>query len=133
MTKQLDPMDQALVDILTKSTAAVGDAIDTAKVVTTKTIDFVSAQAPELIQQLLTWKLVEAWFTVALATIGLIALGTLTKKAWEATDGAVGILTVIGGIPLLALFVSGFHDVLYIVYAPKIYLIEYASNLMTGR
>lgn len=136
-----DQLQQALTDILTKTTGAV-------EVGTT----FLQEQLPEVIRQLLIWKAVVSALHLAAGIV--LALTTLRFVRWAfkrpvRNDGSYkytptvvydsygdihpGIVLVITGGFIMSLFsirfiVNGF-DWLQIWLAPKIYLIEYAASL----
>jgi hypothetical protein len=131
----VNPMEQAVADIINK--AVVG--LD-------KSIDFMSAQLPDVIQQLLWWKFAESFilFLCGFLVLGLIALMHYSfykyvKKNNLNGDHGVWPLWVIGG-SLVTLFGVAFiftecfnFTWLQIWIAPKIYLIEYAAHLIGGK
>ena len=123
-------LDEALIGVINKATAVTGDAIDGVKSVTGKTVDFVIAQAPELIHQLLVWKLIEAILYFVLSIISIILCVHFTKKFFESSDGVILIFTGVLGILSIILSISSFSNILQISFAPKIYLIEYAAHLL---
>lgn len=97
---------------------------------------FAIEQAPLVVQELI------AWWTVSL-TIGLVALAmsTLTamSAAWVAwrldqrgggpAYGAVALALVIVSVISLAMLVAVTADLLKVIYAPRIFVVEYAANL----
>jgi hypothetical protein len=123
-------LDEALICVINKTTAVTGEAIDGVKSVTGKTIDFVTAQAPELIHQLLVWKLTEAILYFVLSIISIILCVHSTKKLYKSSDGAVLLVTEFLGLFSIIISAVSFSDILQITFAPKIYLIEYAAHLL---
>lgn len=132
-------LEQVLVDTIQKATAATGQLVDGAKQVTAESIDFALTQVPDLIHQLLLWK-------VADATVGIVAMTLLIAVffkflpkvvAFSKEDrdpSALVAYSVFGGVILvIGPAVSIFWNVsliLKIWLAPKIYLIEYVSELV---
>ena len=98
---------------------------------------FLSAQVPDMIQQLLRWQLIKASiggvFGLLIIIVVLYAwrkgLLELVKKDSEPFFLIVfgGIVPVIAGTIVLAV---NSLTVLQILIAPKVYLIEYVHNLM---
>ena len=106
-----------------------------------KAQDFVLSEAPEIVNQLLMWKTVCAAMWVAIAVCLLIAAAFFIRLFIKAKDeedydkaeiklvaGSVGgIFSLLSGI---FCFIGNLSDLLQLILAPKIYLIEYAANLM---
>lgn len=132
----------------TKSDAAVANGIDTlnaslATIIQKATtgveagVNFLSDQIPDVIHQLLMWKLTENLFLVGISLLIFIVYGYGLKKAHQhdAFDRWGWPVAFVGGI---ASFVAVFFfiicslEALKIMIAPKIYLIEYATHLLKG-
>lgn len=122
--------DEQLAEILKKGLEAAE-----------KTGSFVVEQAPDLIQQLIVWKTCE-YILLILISVGLI----LSIKKWYNSaikrygdfDDFIDSVEFVGFsiysiivIPIfgIALFHS-FFNLVQILLAPKIWLIEYATNLI---
>lgn len=122
--------DEQLAEILKKGLEAAE-----------KTGSFVVEQAPDLIQQLIVWKTCE-YILLILISVGLI----LSIKKWYNSaikrygdfDDFIDSVEFVGFsiysiivIPIfgIALFHS-FFKLVQILLAPKIWLIEYATNLI---
>lgn len=144
MSKTLSPLEQVLVDTIQKASNVTGEVYDAARGVTTKAIDFASTQIPDVIHQLLVWKLAEAltWMGLGLVIIGLFVWVRSRIARWVKDDraryrgdiDALHTFTVMGGcatfcVSGLLIFCS-LLDVLKIWLAPKIFLIEYVSHLI---
>ena len=126
-----ETLQNALAEILIKAT-------ETAEVAGA----FVVAELPDVVQQLLMWKMVES---IAMCLVGVLILipsavllyrGITSKIPYfDQNDEPTAkmALTIIGG--LAAILPGGFGfaalnlDWLQILIAPKIYLIEYAASL----
>lgn len=107
---------------------------------------FAIEQAPDIIQQLLRWKLVSnsievvAAIVLAIAIIKfgkhLVAKGEGIQKAserWSCDGEGYIFIGYIMMVVSLGAFLIGFGDflsVVQILIAPKIYLLEYASSLI---
>ena len=131
----MNETDKQLAEILKKG-------LETAE----KTGNFIVEQAPDLIRQLLIWKTVEYSVYVILGISLIIYFYRWTKKVSkemkENEDDfedyfmgslanifiAIGQLTfLIIGMMLIA---ENLQDLIQIVFAPKIYLIEYSAKLL---
>ncbi len=133
VVEQLDPLKQALADTISKVTAATGEAVD-----------FLQAEIPEVIRQLLMWKGVESflWFVISILSIPsaayCVAKFCKNIKDFEAAPYSEGghyipriiILAIAGIICLASVFVNFEITWLQIWLAPKVYLIEYASTFL---
>ena len=111
-----------------------------------KTGNFIVEQAPDLIRQLLIWKTVEYSVYVILGISLIIYFYRWTKKVSKEMkeneydfedyfmDSFANILITIGQLSLLItgiiLIVENLRDLIQIVFAPKIYLIEYSAKLL---
>lgn len=104
--------------------------------VATKTGDFIIEQAPDLIQQLLLYKTVEAVFCSILFTTLNYFTFKVMKKDYERHDDlfdANPVILVGGTCVLIVSFVGSMNyisDLVKLIFAPKIYLIEYVSHLI---
>lgn len=101
-----------------------------------KGIDFLSAELPEVVMQLLLWHGVYSlvWFSLGLGVMGICA--RLFYKLWGNPNdwddeghtilmGFLGIFSIIGGIVAICNLTW-----LKILIAPKLYLLEYAASLV---
>ena len=127
--------DKQLAEILKKG-------LETAE----KTGNFIVEQAPDLIRQLLIWKTVEYSVYVILGISLIIYFYRWTKKVSKEMkeneydfedyfmDSFANILITIGQLSLLItgiiLIAENLQDLIQIVFAPKIYLIEYSAKLL---
>lgn len=151
MAKTVSPLDQALIDSITKTTAASGEVFDAGKLVASdiytaskvgasKAIDFASAQIPDVVHQLLMWKLAESAFyiVVAFCLIGLFfyIFSKIKVAVAEERDkfALYAYTTVFGGATIIisgGLLINNILDAMKILIAPKLYLIEYAATLIS--
>ena len=131
----MDETDKQLAEILKKG-------LETAE----KTGNFIVEQAPDLIRQLLIWKTVEYSVYVILGISLIIYFYRWTKKVSKEMkeneddfedyfmDSFANILITIGQLSLLItgiiLIAENLQDLIQIVFAPKIYLIEYSAKLL---
>ncbi len=140
MAKELNALEQVLVDTIQKATAVTGEAIDGVKGVTGKAIDFASAQIPDVIHQLLVWKMAESvvYTIVSLAVIWLFfvlrkRILIAAKESYD-DDMVMFMYYLFGGVFLVLIpaliAVENILCVLKIWLAPKLYLIEYVANLV---
>lgn len=133
----------------TKSDVAVANGIDTlqaslATIIQKATtgveagVNFLSEQMPDVIHQLLMWKLTESLFLVVSSIIVVVLWIYGLKKAKEHNSwDSWGIpVVMIGGTASIGACIMFFIyslKSLQIWLAPKIYLIEYAANLLGGK
>ena len=131
----MNETDKQLAEILKKG-------LETAE----KTGNFIVEQAPDLIRQLLIWKTVEYSVYVILGISLIIYFYRWTKKVSKEMkeneydfedyfmDSFANILITIGQLSLLItgiiLIAENLQDLIQIVIAPKIYLIEYSAKLL---
>ena len=131
----MNETDKQLAEILKKG-------LETAE----KTGNFIVEQAPGLIRQLLIWKTVEYSVYVILGISLIIYFYRWTKKVSREMkeneddfedyfmDSFANILITIGQLSLLItgiiLIAENLQDLIQIVFAPKIYLIEYSAKLL---
>lgn len=131
----MNETDKQLAEILKKG-------LETAE----KTGNFIVEQAPDLIKQLLIWKTVEYSIYVIMGISLIIYFYRWTKKVSKEMkeneddfedyfmDSVSSIFIAIGQMIILIVGVllisENLHSLIQIVFAPKIYLIEYTANLL---
>ena len=132
MTEQLE---QTLSKVIEKSLALAE-----------KTGEFVVDQAPDLLQEFYTWHTMKAGFYVLLGFV-FIMLGIFLPKLWGEKEEDryssihylnryfnedIMTLNVINhmvfGIVGTIMFLVNLHSLIYILVAPKLYIIEYFIN-----
>ena len=111
--------------------------LDTAE----KVGEFAVAQLPELVQQALNWYfaygLIQLVAGIALAIFAVVADVKMFKWAAKYDEGDMlfGVWGVLGMIPRVPTWVAVFHLVnfqwLKIWIAPKLWLVEFATKLVT--
>jgi hypothetical protein len=140
-------LQTALAETLTKTVSVMGDAKD-----------FVTAQLPDVIQQLLMWKFYESllpmvlWLAMSLIFIKWFFNTTIKNGDWNAAlSGTPNYSTydnmpkngvpkaIIGGVKalfVLSFFLTFIFNInftwLQILVAPKIYLLEYAKSMVSN-
>ena len=131
----MNETDKQLAEILKKG-------LETAE----KTGNFIVEQAPDLIRQLLIWKTVEYSIYVIMGISLIIYFHRWTKKVTKEMkekkddyedyfmSSFSNILIAVGQISFLiigiVLIAANLHSLIQIVFAPKIYLIEYTAQLL---
>lgn len=128
-----DQMQQALVAILNKTMSGVEAGTS-----------FLQAELPDVIHQLLAWKLASCLLATLISIIVIFSYwrfirafmksesGSTLKDSWgEPTGPAFAGLAIGGGASVFSLIVILFDGftALQIALAPKVYLIEYAASL----
>lgn len=121
-----EQLQQALAVILSKSTDAVVAGVS-----------FLQAEIPDVIRQLLLWKLVSYSLIggfIVVAAIAWFWVGAKLAMKWhDDSDGVVWVPFGFGSffVAVLAVPYAGSRLLyaLQIVIAPKVYLIEYAASL----
>jgi hypothetical protein len=137
-----DKLQTALIDVVNKTVQVAGDAKD-----------FVIAQLPDVIKQLLLWKFAESfapmafWFLVAFISTSIFFGTTIKHGDWLAatlTNGRssdrpkngfprmfTGIFKAIVSLVGIIMFLCSLNMTwLQIWLAPKVYLIEYVRNMV---
>ncbi len=124
-----EQLQQALAVILDKSVDAISAGVS-----------FLQAEIPDVIRQLLMWKLVSNSIIGAALCIAVglwLWLGTrLARKLHKPSEGAVWVgyvpFTLCAFVFVLPAAFSRLLTALQIWIAPKIFLIEYAAKLVKG-
>jgi hypothetical protein len=123
-----EKMELVLAEALTK-------ALDVAE----KTGDFVVEQSPEVVQQLLMWKMIISMIGFFAVVLSIFALVVWLSKAMiflkKMDDAEIIPLCIFGAVihgALTLLIGKGFGAFtwLKILIAPKLYLLEYAAALV---
>ena len=108
-----------------------------------KSGNFVIEQAPDLVKQLITYKTVETSICVlieiTLMYLIFIYFKYLYKKNNEDSDfipenafhGVGIIITSLMGIFLFFVFINDISNLIQLIFAPKIYLLEYIAKLLS--
>jgi hypothetical protein len=129
-----EQLQQALAEILNKATAGVESGAA-----------FLQAELPDVIQQLLMWKMAAAILSILISIVIIYAYAKAlisyaksdrSNRFWHDgydTISPFGFTTLLaGGIAsffCVLCIIDSLFDVLQIWIAPKIYLIEYAASL----
>ena len=127
-----EELQKALAEMINKSVAVAGDALA-----------FTQEQLPEVVQQLLLWKMAIS-ILAALAFLGTAAITVrfirdCARGDWEDNNPSGTIPLIVKTITAFVLCVvvlpiaadeAPLLDWLQIWLAPKVYLIEYATNLV---
>lgn len=120
-----EELQNALTRIINETIEATGDA----------TV-FVLEQAPDVIQQLLHYSFIVSLAVFAGTTLAFLGWTYLCilgiKSTWKDSDNSVAIFSLVGLFIGIGMYISiGFNlDWLQIWIAPKVYLIEYASQMV---
>ena len=95
--------------------------------------DFVLAELPEVIYQLLLWKFAESIICLlaGIAALAICCIGAKKTWEWAAEDGTgLEAITILWLLPTAFAVFEGLNiKWLQIWLAPKVYLIEYAASL----
>lgn len=125
-----------------KATEVVNEVLSKALEAATATGNFVVEQAPDVVQQLLTYKMFEAATMSIILALASLVMAWLSKKGWKlAWSDSVGSEE---GAPILVASIllaasaaistyvawSWIMVLAKIILAPKIFLIEYAAQLV---
>lgn len=125
-----EKLQEALLSIINKTIAVTGQATD-----------FLLTEVPEVIQQLLMWKMAESLILVILSSIlGIVIMIVSTvifrrvTKVWQQNPVVSGLdytILVVGNFIGILVVVCNFNLTwLQIWLAPKVYLVEYAASLV---
>lgn len=95
-----------------------------------QTIDWIGQQAPELLQQLVIYNMIESGLYILLSILGAVVVIKYVKKVWE-IDEFMGVLfLIIGGVISLCGFFSNVSTFIKCISAPKLFIFEYLSSLL---
>lgn len=134
-----ETLQNSLIEIIKESTSSIKSGIS-----------FLQSEIPDVINQLLVWKFYQNLTISILSLIFVILLSILLYKIfsnrsqryfWEKNKWidymeitglgfTISMLSVSGIIGLVVTFLLSTFNVLQIYIAPKIFLIEYASQLV---
>jgi hypothetical protein len=127
----INPLEQALSEILNKGVAGIE-----------KGVDFLNAELPDVIEQLLLWKGVYSVIELIVGCLIIFGCWKIPYILYKKHKKTIGELDEIilplcgtfGVIIILVLVIMGLCLInfkwLQILIAPKIYLIEYAAELI---
>lgn len=132
----INKTDEVLAQVLTK-------ALEVAE----KTGQFVIEQAPDVVQQLILYYTVLYWAYIAFGLLVLAVGMTLSVRSFKSALARAekhdykdaddfgqfwfGMLAgVVSSVAFLFLFINNISAALKITLAPKVWLIEYAANLI---
>ena len=124
--KELDPFK----DYLLKALEASGNMID-------KALDIVQTQAPLIVEELLKWNFI---YSLSMFIFGILIIIIASIAAWKAGKAIMKsnveplvIIVVFGWVGSMAFSLSIINLTwLKIWVAPRIWLLEYAANLIKG-
>lgn len=127
MTNTMMTLDTAMQDLITKTVAAAETAGD-----------FVVQEAPIVVEQLLAWNFAFSliWFIggATMFMITVIYTALFWRKKWHQGDdelmGGLGIALPVVSTAIATFLVCCNLTWLKIAIAPKLYLLEYAADLI---
>lgn len=118
-------LDNALAEIINKAASGVDDAVI-----------FISGQIPDVVSQVLLFELTWNLLISSISLFSFLFFAFIAKKGFKEEFGKseLNIEAATGGVSLslisLIFFVLYMEEVLKIWIAPKIFLIEYAADLV---
>lgn len=92
--------------------------------------EFGAEQLPSLVEQLLAWKMAShiMWLVVS-----IIIILTILYIIWR-SNGSIQDAPIITGFVIIVIFgivgIANIHNILMVNFAPKLYVLEYASDLL---
>lgn len=145
-TNVVSSLNEAVASILMSGKAVGSDIYGASKIAITDSINFVSAQAPDIIKQFLEWRMIEAstyafvflfvsiifwYFGCRLRKFSSSLKSNYQDKDVKSAAFAVSwILTIVGFVPFILGTVSWLLDIAKIYFVPKIYLLDYICTLV---
>jgi len=115
------------------------EAIELAKVTGTNAITVLSREVPDLVEQIVKYNLLKLSLITCLYFVASILVACLSRylykklKEWREGDGLEYMVAIVGTFVAIILFVFGFGhllDLLKLITAPKLWLLEYAAKLL---
>lgn len=113
---------KVLADLLQKASNGIDSAVS-----------FSQAQIPDVIHQLMIWNAVSSALVQIFCVFLITGCYFMAIKAWKTRDGDIIFPSWIASVIFISGGFIGFFsnfDWLKIYLAPKLYLIEYAANLI---
>jgi len=121
MSDSTDKLNEAVISLINKATDTASGAID-----------FVAGEVPDIVHQLLMWHSIKAGIYFVVFSIIASLAAWLLVVALKSDDELIGIglssFVVMVAFTLVA--ISKLMIILQIWIAPKLYLIEYAADLV---
>jgi hypothetical protein len=143
-TNAVSSVNDAVASILMSGKAVGSEIYGASKIAITDSINFVSAQAPDIIKQFMLWRVIEASFYALGFLIFAIIIWYLgyrlrkdagVREAYE--DPSKSFFRFLGWVFIFAGFLplvlgtgSWLMDIAKIYFVPKIYLIDYVLTLV---
>lgn len=123
-------------DNFTKTDEVLSKLVQKAVTAAEKTGDFIIEQTPLLLQEFYTWHIAKNSLTLVLLLATFIFLLILRKrfnlwsekesKDWYDAEYFFGVICIHSGLVIsILMFASSIYDLVFILVAPKLYLIEY--------
>lgn len=110
------------------------DMIELAKSTGTNAVEFVQAQAPDVVKQIIAW---EVWLfgilAVAMVAVFLVCFVWRSKTKDWGDDGFNHVFSVFTQVAAAVFFVVFLVQATKPLVAPKLFLIEYSARLVRGR
>lgn len=109
------------------------DMIELAKSTGTNAVEFVQAQAPDLVRQIIVWEIVSDVALILMCITIMLVLYKLTSKGvkndWESLPFIIGFGDIVIGVASFATLIMSAGGLIKAVFAPKLFLIEYVAQL----
>jgi hypothetical protein len=137
-------LENILVKTLEKASNVGGEIYDATKDGLIQAVDFAKEQIPDVIQQILSWEFyyhaIYAFILLILSGLFLYVSLKFWRKSWEFTcdQGFPYVLANCAGLAIgLSIFTFGTvgntMDCVKIKVAPKVFLIDYCSDLIQAK
>lgn len=122
-------------EMANKAEEVLATVLQKAMEVAEKTGDFVTEQAPDVVQQMLVWKFAQALVVglvcaIVSFTCAYLVYRVARAERLEEWHDPATVASMLFGIPASFVMVSCLLEALQIWLAPKVYLIEYTANLI---
>lgn len=129
----------------TKTDEVLSEVVKKAVVLAEKTGNFIIEQAPDILQEFYNWKIISYIMGILLSII-IFLIGRYIPYLWltkeeshyysdrffnrYGSDGVIGayITFAITTITFSILFITNLYNLIFIITAPKLFLIEYFLN-----
>lgn len=97
---------------------------------------FVIDQAPDVLKQLVHWKLADNSLMVLVSTALFCIVIKYAKKFWKQTEddgaaqGVIILTSIVFSLIVGGLFLNSLFNLVQVLFAPKIFLLEYLAKLV---
>lgn len=95
--------------------------------------EWLAGQIPDIVEQLLTWYTVQYTLLIVVGLLVVTFSYKLGKKWCKKSDGLSVVGGIISGLVGGILTINSIFNLAFILTAPKVWLLQYTANLLSGK